>query len=273
MKTGKAEKHCVDAVVTWTPGDVTVAEQKGGLVSIVSDARVPLPDAERDHRQQALDARASRAHEGHAGARSSRRGDRIKTDDGALRQAAAVSAVVYKERDAAYWYRYFKVQKENDKQGTLVELGGSSVNNLADNAQLFGFAPGSVDAFGATYTVFGNVVKAQYPDLMPSFYSVSEVTDLSYVKELYAQGPKTNADNASFAGDAKIKQVVSRKAWGHPVPDRQRHVHGRHAEAAGAAPGRSGRPPAAPWWRSTATPTRTATPRPTCPCRSSARSR
>jgi len=212
VKSGKTERHCVDAVVTWTPGDVTVAEQKGGLVSIVStrEYRSQMPNAiignkkwMNEHRD-VTKGMLSAIFEA---------GDRIKTDDGALREAAAVSAVVYKERDAAYWYRYFKVQKETDKQGKEVELGGSSVNNLADNAQLFGLAPGSVDAFGATYTVFGNVVKSQYPELMGSFYPVEKVTDLSYLKELYAEGPKTAADTVSFSGDAKMKQVVSKKAW------------------------------------------------------------
>jgi outer membrane protein OmpA-like peptidoglycan-associated protein len=212
VKTGKTEKHCVDAVVTWTPGDVTIAEQKGGLVSIVStrEYRSQMPNVIIGNKKW-----MSTHREITKGMLTAifEAGDRVKTDDASLRQAAAVSAVVYKERDAAYWYRYFKVQKENDKQGIAVELGGSSVNNLADNAQLFGIAPGSVDAFGATYTVFGNVVKSQYPELMPSFYTVDQITDLSYVRELYAQAPKTNADNASFSTDAKIKQVVSKKAW------------------------------------------------------------
>jgi outer membrane protein OmpA-like peptidoglycan-associated protein len=215
VKTKRREKHCVDAVVTWTPGDVTVASLRGGLVSIVStrEYRSQMPNVIIGNKQW-----MGRHRDLTIGMLSAifEAGDRVKTDDAALRRAAAVSALVYKERDAAYWYRYFKVQKENDKQGIAVDLGGSSVNNLADNAQLFGLAPGSVDAFGATYTVFGNVVSAQYPDLVPSFYPVEQVTDRSYVKELWARGSGSTAETASFRSGDKIQQVVSRKAWDIP---------------------------------------------------------
>jgi outer membrane protein OmpA-like peptidoglycan-associated protein len=106
------------------------------------------------------------------------------------------------------------VQTVKDKQGIDVELGGSSVNNLADNLNLFGLAEGSTNVFAATYTVFGNVVKSQYPDLMPSFYPVEQILDTSYVQALVQkEAPKTEPDLPKFEAQAKVEQVVSRKAW------------------------------------------------------------
>jgi OmpA-OmpF porin, OOP family len=211
-KTGVKEKRCVDGVVTWTPGDVTVAEQKGGLVSIVStrEYRSQMPNVIignktwMEKHRKLTSGMLSAIFEA---------GDKIKASDEALKQAAAVSALVYKEKDAAYWYRFFKVTTQKDKQGIDVELGGSAVNNLADNLQLFGLAPGSTNAFAATYTVFGDVVKSQYPSLLPSYPKVEQILDTSFVKELGASGTTTTADLAKFIGDQKLEKVVSRRAW------------------------------------------------------------
>ena len=212
-KTGAKEKHCVDGVVTWTPGDVTVSENKGGLVSIVStkEYRSQMPNviigskkwmkANRDLVKGMLAA----TFEG---------GDAVKTDDKAMDHAADVSALVYAEKDGPYWKKYFTVQLEKDKQGLSVSLGGSAVNNLADNLQLFGLAPGSSNLFAATYTVFADIVKSQYPDLMPNYYPVDQILDTSYVKELNVSAPATTApDLPKFAPTAKVEKVVSRKTW------------------------------------------------------------
>ncbi len=214
VKTGKTEKHCIDGVVTWTPGDVTVAENRGGLVKIVStqEYRSQMPGviignkkwmaAHRDIVEGMLAAIFEA-------------GDQIKKDDKALRRAAEISAVVYNEKDADYWYKYFTVQKVKDKQGIETELGGSAVNNLADNLELFGLAKGSTNAFAATYTVFGNVVHSQYPDLVPNFYPVEKILDTSYIADLAKAptAPTTTADLPTFTPESKVTTVVSRKAW------------------------------------------------------------
>ncbi|MCS6912016.1 MAG: OmpA family protein [Myxococcales bacterium] len=212
VKTGQREKRCVDGVVTWTPGDVTVAHNRGGLVSIVStrEYRSQMPNVIIGNKRWMADN--AKLVTGMLSAIFDA-GDLIKDNDEALKRAAAISALVYNEKDAAYWYKYFRSQVEVDKQGLLVELGGSSVNNLADNLQLFGLAPGSTNAFAVTYTVFAEIVKSQYPDLMPSFYPVEQVQDLRYLKMLAAQGPAGKADLPTFHPQERLGRVVSRRSW------------------------------------------------------------
>ena len=187
-RSGKKEKHCVDGVVTWTPGDVTIAEKKGGLVSIVStkENRMQMPNviignkkwmaANRDIVKGMLAA----AFTG---------GEQIKKDSTALKKAAELSALVYGEKDADYWQKYFKPTVQKDKQGLSVELGGSTVNGLAENVQLFGL-DGKTNYFAATYTTFAEIVKSQYPKLLPAYDPVADVVDTSYLKDLAATPAK-----------------------------------------------------------------------------------
>jgi outer membrane protein OmpA-like peptidoglycan-associated protein len=74
--------------------------------------------------------------------------------------------------------------------------------------------PKEIDSFAATYTVFGNIVKAQYPKLVASIYPVAEILDTSYVKELASSAPPTTqADLPTFAPASKVEKVVSRRSW------------------------------------------------------------
>jgi outer membrane protein OmpA-like peptidoglycan-associated protein len=212
-RTGQSKKVCVNGVVTWTPGDVTVAEKKGGLVSIVSTKEYSsqMPNTLIGIDRWLKDNRSTV--EGmldgiFAG------GDQVKYNAAAFKRAAELSADVYKEADAAYWEKYFRVVREQDKQGQMVELGGSSVNNLADNMNLFGLTPGSANLFAATYKVFGDIVVNQYPDLVPSYAPASEILDTSYIQALAKKGNvKTEADLPKFASSDRVKQVVSRRSW------------------------------------------------------------
>jgi len=214
-KTGETKRVCVNGVVTWTPGDVTVASKRGGLVSVVSTKEYSsqMPNViigvdkwMRDNRP-GVENLLQAVFEG---------GDQVKAYSAALDHAAKISSAVYREAgaDPAYWERYFRGVVEKDKQGLMVELGGSSVNNLADNLLLFGLAPGSANLFAATYQVFGDIVVAQYPDLVPSYYPVSQILDTSYIDAISRRsGPITQATQPKFEASQPIRQVVSRRAW------------------------------------------------------------
>lgn len=221
-RTGETKTIHVDGVVTWTPGDVNIKEKKGGLVSVVSTreyaSQMPCTiigiDAWMRNNRSTVEGMLKAFLDG---------GQAVKSSPDALRRASEISAVVYGEQGAGadYWAKYFRGVVEKDSQGNDVELGGSRVSNLADAMQTFGLVPGSANLFEATYTVFGDIAKSQYPDLMPNYPPISQILDTSYISNL----AKRNAPSRSAIASAKpvptnvnqpVSRVVSRRQWRIP---------------------------------------------------------
>lgn len=220
--TGKSNTHCVTATVTWTPGDVTVATKKGGIVKIVSSreyaSQMPAviigpKKFFRENRDEIAGLLAA-TFEG---------GDQVRAYDAALHKGAEISQQIYndKDTDANYWYKYYKGTVEKDVQGLKVELGGSAVNNLADNLVLFGLQPGANDNFRSTYNTFARIDVQQYPAIFKDtpIPDVTEVEDKRFVTD--AQGVALNsgadADVATYqpadAIDTKRQEVVSKRDY------------------------------------------------------------
>ena len=207
----------VDAVVTWTPGDVMIAENKGGLVSVVStnEYRSQMPNVIIGIKKFMQDNRKS-VENMIAGFMEG--GDQVKGYADALKKAGEISNTVYHEAgtNPEYWVKYYKGQQVADKTNQVVSLGGSRVHNLADNLQYFGLAPGSSDIYNTVYNTFGTIVKNMYPNLVPSYPEYSEVVDLSYLKNVqstFAPSQITQADVVKFDTDRGIQNTVSRKNW------------------------------------------------------------
>jgi OOP family OmpA-OmpF porin len=190
--TGQTKHVVVDGIVTWTPGDVTAAEKKGGIVSIVStkeySSQMPCTVIGIDKWMKANRPTVDNMIEAIAEGSQA-----VQTNPDALHQAAQISADVYHEpgTDAAYWEKYFKGTQEADHTGVIVDLGGSSVNNMADTLLAFGLVNGSADLVSATYTVFGNLVHSQYPELLPSVTPADQIVDKSYLQDASRQSAPT----------------------------------------------------------------------------------
>jgi OOP family OmpA-OmpF porin len=213
VRTGEKRKVQVNGVATWTPGDVIVAEQRGGLVTIAStrEYAAQMPNVVIAVGKWAQDRRELVKNFLRA---SLEGGDQVKTYSGALAFGGAVSAKVYNEKDGAYWVDYFKGVSKADKQGLNLELGGSKVNNLADNLALFGLNPGGTNTFKVVYNTFGQIDVKLYPKLMPSFPDADSVLDLSFLKDLAAATPTmASADTMTYDASKGIQQRVSEKAW------------------------------------------------------------
>ena len=222
--TGETKHMCVNAIVTWTPGDVTAVTQKGGLVKVVSskEYRSQMPAVIlgpgkffNDNRDEVTNLLAA-TFEG---------GDQVRAFDKSLRKAAQVSVKVYNDEgdqtshNGDFWYRYYKGVLQTDSQGNKVLLGGSAVNGLQDNLILFGLVPGANDNFRSTYTVFGNIVQQQYPDMFgpkapTPIPPVTDVEDKSFVKA--AQDVLSgNGESVAEADAPSYQQASQGTAIGH----------------------------------------------------------
>lgn len=213
--TGDTKHICVNGVVTWTPGDVNIAQGKGGLVKIVSSKqyRSQMPavivgpaaffQKNRDEFQGLLAA-------------TFEAGDQLKAFDESLHKAAAISAKVYNDQDEAYWYKYFKGVQQTDSQGQRVDLGGSSVNNLADEKILFGLEPGSNDNFRSSYTTFANIDMQQYPAMFKDtpIPDVKDIEDKSFITgaEAVMTSAGSDAEQPTYVADADAP-IVSKRAY------------------------------------------------------------
>ena len=213
IKTGKRQKVSVDMVAVWTPGDVLIAEGKGGLVRIVStkeySAQMPnvvigIKKWNSDHRVDVENFIAA----------VSEGGDQVKSYNECLNKAGELSSVVYGEEDGNYWVTYYRGITQYDKQGNQVDLGGSRVNNLADNLELYGLGKSGINTYAAVYKVFGDIASDLYPEYVPTYPRVETILNTSYI-EAVASRNKTyaSADENTYTTSTSVTNTISKRAW------------------------------------------------------------
>lgn len=213
-KTGDKAKHCVDSVVTWTPGDVNIAEKRGGLQTVVStkEYSMQMPhvligiDKWMTDNRKLVDAYIDASLEG---------GRQVQVSDAALDAAAVASADAYADQDAVYWKLYYRGITKPDAKGLSVSLGGSKVNNLPENLRLFGLERGFANAFSATYTRFGNIVIQQYPKDVTSIPGAADVLDTSYLQDVQKLNPTTTAraETVAYTAPSNLTKELSSESW------------------------------------------------------------
>ena len=203
----------VDAVATWTPGDVNVATKKGGLVTIANTRQYAsqMPVQTIAIKKWAYDHRTDIENMIIALAQA---GDQVRSFTEARKFAAQVSASVYQEQNADYWLKYFNGVQEKDIQGLSVHLGGSAVFNLADMAGTFGLGPDKVDRYKAVYNTFGNLMVRMYPSLMPGYMPYEKAVDKSFLLSVISNHPELLEGKASSTQYAsEITSEVSSRSY------------------------------------------------------------
>ncbi len=212
-KTSTETSVGVDAVATWTPGDVNIAKQKGGLINIASTKQystqmpnitITIKKFAYDHRTDIENLIMSLA----------QAGDQVRSFSQAKEFAAKISAKVYAEQDGAYWLKYYNGVTEKDVQGKDVELGGSMAFNLADAANTFGMGKDGIDRYKIVYATFGDILSKMYPELIPTYPAYQKVVDKSFLATVVANHPELLEGTALVTKYSdKITSEVSSKSY------------------------------------------------------------
>jgi len=203
----------VDAVSTWTPGDVNIAQGKGGLVTIASTKQYSsqMPNITITIKKFAYDNRSLMEN---IIIGLSRAGDQVRSFTSAKKFAADVSAQVYNEKNGDYWLRYYNGVKTKDAQGLSVELGGSMAFNLADAANMFGLGNDRIDRYRVVYKTFGDINSKMYPEYMATYPEYTKVVDKSFMASILSNHPELLEGKSLTVNYAsEVSSEVSSKAY------------------------------------------------------------
>lgn len=212
--TGENRKVCQNGTATWTPGDVKVAREVGGLASVASTKEYMWQMPSTIIGNKAWMAKHPEFVSNMLAA-AFEASDAVKSSDANLLVATGILAKVMKEQDAAWWAKYHKGVTENDKQGNPISLGGSTTNNLADNLFLFGLN-GNDNLYKRVYTVFGNIAKEMYPKDMPKVPAYESVVNTRYLQAIADGSAKVAAarpDVPTFTPNAPVTSTFAKRSW------------------------------------------------------------
>lgn len=212
-KTSEEITVGVDGIATWTPGDVNVAKQKGGLVNIASTKQYAsqMPNITITIKKFAYDHRTDIENLIMALGQA---GDQVRSFNEAKKFAADISAKVYNEQDGDYWLKYYNGVTETDVQGLQVALGGSMAFNLQDAANMFGLGKDGLDRYKIVYNTFGDILSKMYPEFMATYPQYSKVVDKSFLQSVLANHPELATGEAlKINYSEEITQQVSSKSY------------------------------------------------------------
>ncbi|MES0489668.1 MAG: OmpA family protein [Leptospirales bacterium] len=213
----------INGSVTWTPGDKNIADQRGGLVSIVSTKEysnqmpqyiVGLKEWDENHRstvENMLAAIFEAADEILTADQKLKKGQiKAKSSQDKRWEAAKYVKEIFGSESADYWYKYYDVVKVKDITGLTVEIGGSSVSNLQRNLTYFGLG-GGTDIGEIVYNQFAKLAMYYYPDFMDGYPNWTSVFNPSYLQGVLSRYPSLASSSAylpTFTKSQGSKELI-----------------------------------------------------------------